>query len=132
MSDENVAVVEGMFAAWNDGDLPKAQEAIHDEIEFEAAIGSDLDGTHYGRNGFLRAMQGFWREFENRQSHPEECIAAGDVVFAAIHHRATGRMSGAEVEMRDWQVYTLRDGKIVKYGLYATREQALAAAGILQ
>ena len=39
-------------------------------------------------------------------------------------------MSGAEVEMRDWQVFTLREGMIVRYGLFATREQALEAAGL--
>ncbi len=45
-----MAVVEGMFAAWNNGDLLKAQEVFHDEIEFEAAIGSDMDGANRGRD----------------------------------------------------------------------------------
>jgi ketosteroid isomerase-like protein len=51
------------------------------------------------------------------------------VVFAA-HLRGQGKGSGAEVEMRNWQVCTVCDGKIVAYRMFTTKREALEAAGL--
>jgi hypothetical protein len=32
--------------------------------------------------------------------------------------------------MRNWQVFTLRNGRLVRYRIYGTREEALEAAGL--
>jgi hypothetical protein len=32
--------------------------------------------------------------------------------------------------MTNWQVFTMRDGAIVRYAMYASRDQALEAAGL--
>jgi hypothetical protein len=46
------------------------------------------------------------------------------------HHFARGKSSGVEVDMRNWQIFTLRGGRVVRYRLFSTREQALEAAGL--
>jgi ketosteroid isomerase-like protein len=52
-----------------------------------------------------------------------------EVVFAA-HHYGRGKASGVEVEMRNWQVCTVRDGKVVRYRVFPTRQEALEAVGL--
>ena len=32
--------------------------------------------------------------------------------------------------MTNWQVFTVRDGRVVRYRMYATKAQALQAAGL--
>ena len=51
------------------------------------------------------------------------------VVFAA-HLRGRGKGSGVEVEMRNWQVCRVRDGKIVGYRMLTGKREALEAAGL--
>jgi hypothetical protein len=43
---------------------------------------------------------------------------------------ARGKTSGAEVDMRRGQVLTLRDGKVVRWRLFRTKEEALEAVGL--
>jgi ketosteroid isomerase-like protein len=130
MSEENVALVRALFEAWNRRDFAWAQNAIDEQVEVESAQGTDMDGSFRGRDGFAESMQRFWTAFADFQSNIEDCLTSGDEVILHVSHHATGRASGAEVAMRNWQVLTVRDGKVVRYGIFATREQALEAAGL--
>jgi ketosteroid isomerase-like protein len=129
MSQDNVEVVRELFDAWNRRDYAATQEAVNPEIEIEVALGMDLDGTYRGLDG-LREVMRFWGAFGEFHSDMEECISAGHNVVVAAHHYGRGRASGAEVEMRNWQVFTLRRGKLVRYGLFRSRDEALEAAGL--
>ena len=60
----------------------------------------------------------------------EEWIDAGDEVIAVMHIRARGRRSGVPVERREWDVWTLRDGKLWRLRIYATKSEALEAVGL--
>ena len=42
----------------------------------------------------------------------------------------TGRSSGVRIARDFFGVYELKDDKVVRYGLYESREQALEAAGL--
>jgi ketosteroid isomerase-like protein len=60
----------------------------------------------------------------------EEIIDAGDRVVLSAHHRGRGRGSGIKVDARYYEVYTLRDGKIIRVDEYTERIAALEAAGL--
>lgn len=125
-----MAVVRALFEAWNGRDYARAQEAIDERIEVESAQGTDMDGSFQGREQFAKSLRGFWSSFAAFRSSIEECLASGDEVIVGVTHHATGRASGAEVATRNWQVLTVRDGKVVRYRIFATRRQALEAAGL--
>ena len=129
MSQENVEMVQQMFNAWNRGDYDAARDFFDPDVEVEAALGADLDGTYRGHDGLARLME-FWGAFGRFRSDIERCFPAGDAVVTLLHHHATGKRSGIDVDMRDWQVFTFRDGKIVRHGLFSTEGQALEAAGL--
>jgi ketosteroid isomerase-like protein len=90
---------------------------------------TDLDGTYRGIEGLQKLLR-FWGAFADFRSEIEECIPAGDHVVVTAHHFARGKSSGVEVDMRNWQIFTLRGGRVVRYRLFSTREQALEAAGL--
>ena len=52
-----------------------------------------------------------------------------DVVVTA-HYFGRGRTSGVEVDMRHWHVWTLDDGKAVRWRILGTRAEALEAVGL--
>jgi ketosteroid isomerase-like protein len=60
----------------------------------------------------------------------EETIDAGDRVVLSAHHRGRGRGSGIKVDARFYEVYTLREGKIVRVDEFTERAEALEAAGL--
>jgi ketosteroid isomerase-like protein len=71
------------------------------------------------------------RAFDELRADADELIDAGEDRVVAVLH-VIGRMKGsnADVDMRYAIVYTVRDGLIVRGREYATREQALEAAGL--
>jgi ketosteroid isomerase-like protein len=130
MSEENVEIVRAILKAWNRGDYSAALELVDHNVEVEAALGLTLDGMYRGHAEGSRFLADFWGEFEDFRTEFEECIPVGDSVFVAAHHHGRGRTSGIEVEMRNWQVFTVRGGKVVRYQMFSTRQQALEAAGL--
>ena len=60
----------------------------------------------------------------------EEFVDAGDRVVVALHLRGRGRGSGVEIDARFFDVYTIRDGKIVRMDEFTERFAALEAAGL--
>ena len=60
----------------------------------------------------------------------QECIDVGNAVVAVIRLRARARGSDVDVERQDAIVYRLRDGTIVRFDYYNSRQQALKAVGL--
>ena len=49
------------------------------------------------------------------EMEPEEFKTFGDLVAVALRYRARGRGSGLQVEGRESALWTIRDGKVVRY-----------------
>jgi ketosteroid isomerase-like protein len=132
MSQANVEMVERVLgeaqhhpaALW---------EVLDDEVLWEV---SDLDIPDVGASEW-RGPAGV-REFFRRWVGPfdewgyevREVIDAGDSVVAHVHQWGRGKGSGARVESRFWQVWTIRDGKIVRGSHHSERADALEASGL--
>jgi ketosteroid isomerase-like protein len=129
MSEENVEIIRGMFDAWNRRDFAAAQAAWAPEIEIEMSVEGIIDGTYRGYDGLAEVMR-FWGAFAEFRSDIREARSVRDKVFITVHHFGRGKSSGIEVDMENWQVFTLRNGQIVKYEVYADRQKALEAAGL--
>jgi ketosteroid isomerase-like protein len=53
-------------------------------------------------------------------------------VVVCPHQWGRGKETGARVESRTWQVFTFQDGKITRCRGYATKREALEAAGLAE
>jgi ketosteroid isomerase-like protein len=134
MSPENVEIVRGLYDAWARGDESAFLELFDPEIEVEV-VSTDTDtvdfaGTYRGHAGLRTMLAGFWDFFDDPRVEVDECIPVGDEVIVAVHFYARGKRSGAEVDMHAGQVWTLRDGKAVRWRLFASRRDALEAVGL--
>jgi ketosteroid isomerase-like protein len=132
MSQENVEIVRTMYEAFNRGDYSTALESIDPDIEVNVASRGMFDGVHRGHDGLSKMLADFWTEFEGVRMEIEEWIPAGDDVVAVAHARGRGKVSGIEVDVRMGQVWTLRDGKAVRWQIFEGRDAALEAAGLSQ
>jgi uncharacterized protein len=80
-----------------------------------------------GVRRFFRTWRG---AFEDYAIAVEEMVDAGDEVFVVLKESGIGRSGGAPVQHRLPQVWTLRNGKVVRYRGFSDRREALEAVGL--
>jgi ketosteroid isomerase-like protein len=128
MSQENVEIVQRMFAAWANDDLPRCLARFDDELVIHPIIG----GVWHGPEGVL-AMAADWLEgLAEWSMAPQDFAAVGNRVMVHVHQSARGEASGVPVESDYWWVYTVSAGKIVRWDLYAEQSEAHEAARLLK
>jgi ketosteroid isomerase-like protein len=71
----------------------------------------------------------FFEGFDEIQIEPREIIAVDDMVVADLRWRGRGRY-GIEVEQFQADLWFLHDGRIARVEGFATKNEALEAAGL--
>ena len=133
MSEENVAALRSVFAAWASGGLDDFADRWAPEIEWRAQEGAiDDRGPLHGKDACRAYLQDWLDTFDNFKVEPIELIDAGeDRVVAVLRYSGRAKQSGADLPGTDFAVvYLIRDSKIAGGREYATREEALEAAGL--
>jgi len=136
MSEENVEVVRRVYDAVARRDTAGVLSLYDPEVELVFLSGTLAD--HMGHRGVYRGHAGlrtFNRDlrdtFETIETNYEELIDAGNHIVSVSRYRARGRESGVEVAgPLQFLVWTLHQGKIVRVVWFATRTEALEAAGL--
>jgi ketosteroid isomerase-like protein len=130
MTEENVEVVRRFYAAWSGDELPGPTELMNPEIEYVNPDRAVEPGTRRGLAAFSRAVEKVFEGWETWQMEPEQFRAVGDQVAVVVRYRGRGRGSGVEVEGRESALWTVRDGKVVRYAWFHGPADALEAAGL--
>ena len=126
MSQENEEIVREAFDAYCRGDYDRVA-GFHDP---HIVVVTVEDGAVYGNDDVLANYERWNEAWEGTETTIEEVIGHGDRVFLAVRFHARGRASGVEVDTRLYEVYTLRDGKVLRIDEYEHRADALEAAGL--
>ena len=131
MSEENAEVVRRAAEAFNRGDLDAAVADAAPDIEF-VATGAlpGLQGVFRGVEEYKRFLHWVPDEFDDPRADPTEIIEAGDQVVVGLTISGRGKQSGVETSWNFWQVWTIREGKSVRGQGFASRDEALEAAGL--
>jgi ketosteroid isomerase-like protein len=129
MSEENVDLVKQSyehFARTRELDVT----AYGPEVEWHSAADDPGLEVFRGVEGVKELIAEVQVQLEDFRTEPFEFLDAGDRVVAGLVHKGRGRGSSAEVEMREWNVFLIRAGKIVAVHEYRNREEAIEAAGL--
>lgn len=123
MSQSNLDVVQGIYAAFARGDIPAVLGAMSPDIVWnEAEHNLPLaDGNPYiGPQAVLEGV--FMRlgeDFDGFGVVPERYIADGDHVVMCGRYSATARATGLPVNPQVVHVWTFEDGKIATFQQHA-------------
>jgi ketosteroid isomerase-like protein len=126
MSEENGEVVRRIWDAYSRGDFDQIR-AYSDPAVVMITV---EEGPLYGIEAVRKNHERWWEVWENPETTVEEVIGVGDRVFVMARFRGRGRASGVEVEGRHFEVYTLRDRKVIRVEEFSERGEALEAAGV--
>ena len=123
MSGENVELVRAIYEAWNTG--ASTDDLIAPDLEYVNPPYAVEVGTVQDRAALGRVLD----VYPNFTIETEQIIDAGDDVVVIGIARGTGA-SGVEVQWRQGYVWTVRDGKAVRFQWFNDPAEALAAAGL--
>jgi ketosteroid isomerase-like protein len=142
VSEENVALVRATLEAYQNPDtmamLANGEldlQLVDPNVEWDASrlteMVPDLAGVYRGHDG----VRAYWRRWFEAWSDLEfefELRDAGDDVIALFRNqRQWGRHTGICTELPPYaQVFTLRDGKLVRWRTFPDEESALKAVGL--
>jgi ketosteroid isomerase-like protein len=130
MSQENVEVVRRCLEAFNRGDFEASVAFLDENVEWHDPPDVPDGGVHRGPEEVRRWTAGWLAAWESYTAEAEELIDAGDRVVVVHFERGRGKGSRADVEHRVANVFDLRDGRIVRKRPFASRADALKAAGL--
>ena len=124
MSQESVEIVRRFLI----GDVDEALAYADPEI-----VWNPIEELPTQGHGAVRASLARWKaEWDDYEMLPEEFVDRGDRVVVTVRLGGRGRASGVEIDARFYDVYTLRDGKIVRMDQFTERRQAFEAAGLAE
>ena len=124
-----MGVVRSFYDAWARDDFPGPIEHMDPEIEYVNPPGAVEPGTRRGAAAFGRAVEKVLEGWETWQMEPEEFTPVGNHVAVVVSYKARGRGSGVQVEGRESALWTLQDGKVLRYAWFHEPGDALKAAG---
>jgi uncharacterized protein len=99
-------------------------------ITWQSADRTPFAGTYQGREAVRRLLESWLEVFDHVRWEPDDFFDAGDQVAAFVRQTSRGKQSGAEIAVHVGHLWTLRDGKAVRWQGFPEREAALEAMGL--
>jgi ketosteroid isomerase-like protein len=135
MSEENVTLLvtasKAANAATSVEERARFLEILDPEVEWITREGPpDLQGEFHGieqARQFYARWASAWEEWG---WEIEEAQERGNLVVTRTWVTGRGQESGLVLDMRIGQMWTFRDGKVIRYQTFPTWQQALEAAGL--
>jgi uncharacterized protein len=127
----NVDIVRRIYERWGRGEPPWSGDALE-------TYDPDVDWymphpglTAHGLDELVRLWHRFLGTWDEYRIELEELRPVGDhhvLVFFSEHARGKG--AGVQTESHPAALWTLKDGKVVRFESYADRAEALAVVGL--
>jgi ketosteroid isomerase-like protein len=135
MSQENVEIILAASKAASAGETVEERESFLSILDphvawIDRAGPLDMQGEFHGidhARAYYRRWASAWEEWD---WEIEDARDQGNLVVTRTWLTGRGRGSGLVLDTRIGQVWTFRDGKVVRYEALPTWNDALKAAGL--
>lgn len=131
MSQDNVELVRGVFAAFAARDLDAIAPMLDPELEISPAIAGSPEGVVYhgpeGMREFWREIDAAWEEFQIDAREFRD-LGAKVLVLGRVHARGAG--SGIVLDTGGGWLAEVRARRLVRFQSFTNRAAALEAAGV--
>jgi limonene-1,2-epoxide hydrolase len=125
---QNSKLVRSLVDDWNRGDSTIDAGRFHPDLKF-LPLRAATEGAYRGLAGFESFIADTFEVFEKFELH-YEFADVGERVLAWGHIHVRARGSGIETDIESGGVFEFRDGKIVRWEDFGSKEKALEAVGM--
>jgi ketosteroid isomerase-like protein len=132
MSQENMELVRGVYAAYNEGDWEGARNAYHPDVIWDLSTYEGWPGTteFFGPDAVIDWLRDWASIYSNYYSKIDQIFESGDQVVVVARQGGRENDSTELVEMAWTQIVSFRDGKIVRVQSYSDSVKALETLGL--
>jgi ketosteroid isomerase-like protein len=142
MTEANVELVRAVLSAYQDPEMMRMLasgeldlQLVDPDVEWDASrlteLVPDLAGVYRGHDGVRTYWQRWFEAWSDLEFEFELRDAGDEVVVLLRNQRQWGRHSGICTELAPYaQVFTLREGKLVRWRTFPDQESALEAVGL--
>jgi ketosteroid isomerase-like protein len=123
MSEENVEIIRSIYRLW--AEKASARHLIDPQLEYVNPTYALESGTRHDR----RALASIRDVYPDFRVEPERFLDAGEDVVVIGVARGTSA-SGLEAQWRQGYVWTVRDGRAVRFRWFNDPREALAHVGL--
>jgi len=127
-SIDNVEIVRGLYEAFAAGDSEYILNVIHPDVVWIESDGIPYGGTFKGRDAVFAGVFGaIGTEWDNFTASVDEYIDAGDRVITLGVDSGTYKATGKSMTASAASIWTLEEGKIIKFVQYIDTHVLIAA-----
>jgi hypothetical protein len=128
---QNTQLVKDAYAAYLRGDIAAILQMLDDDIEWQGVIGTEgvmpQAGLRHGRAAVASFFQQVADTTDFMAFEPAEFIAQGDQVAVVGSYKARLKPSGGMVSCGWVMVFTIRNGKFVRFREFTDSAQIVRA-----
>lgn len=118
LASENVAVVQSLYEAYARGDLETIFSLLDSEIEVYQSSRLPWGGTYKGLEGFGAFIGKLTEHIESRVTTERFIDDQEGHVVSVGYTRGRALATGKEFDVPEAHVWTVKDGKLVRYESY--------------
>jgi SnoaL-like domain len=130
MSQENIARYRQGIDAFNRRDLDAFLALADPGVIGSSRVLAIEAGTYEGHDGTREWWNGLLGVFPDFRIEIVWVRDAGNLTVSELRNQAHGEGSSAPLDEQVWQVSEWRDGLVARWQMYATKHDALEAAGL--
>ena len=118
-STDNTEIVKNVYDFFAKGEIPQVLEFFDKDIIWTDMEGFPTGGTYVGAGAILNGVFiKLGTEWNNFQANPDEYLKSEDRVTVLGHYQGTYKATGKSMKVPFAHVWSLREGKIVKFLQY--------------
>jgi ketosteroid isomerase-like protein len=130
MSQGNLEMIQRAFESYGQGDAATILQMTDPEVVVYAQAGLAQAGTYQGRESMAQYMRDWEDAWEEMEYEPEDWLEDDDAVIVIVRYQGRGKGSGIAVDDRFVWRFEISGDRITAWGIYASKDAALEAAGL--
>ncbi|NES04217.1 MAG: nuclear transport factor 2 family protein [Okeania sp. SIO2F4] len=126
----NIDVIKRLYQAFSEGDIDSVSALLDPSIEWIESDGIPYGGVFKGYEAVLNGVFAkIGAEWDNFTAHVDEFIDAGDIVVTLGTDSAIYKATGKKMIAPTASIWTLKNGKVVKFRQYIDTLAVVNAIG---
>jgi ketosteroid isomerase-like protein len=123
VASDNAEIVRRLYEGFN-RERRGTRELLDPEIEWINPEDAVEPGERHGLEEWNGALESVEESFREARVEVERMVESGDRVASAVTVRVRGRESGLDTQMRQSHLWTIREGKAVRFEWFRDPDRA--------